>query len=74
VVTNDGKTHEFEVSKVSNTSLHDGQVSILFSDISQLQVKRCDITNNVLLVVAIVAVGAAAGDERQNEYPARHRD
>jgi len=63
VVTNDGKKHALEVTKVTHTSLYAGQTSIPFTDMTQLQVKRSDTTKTVLLVVGIVAIAAAAGGE-----------
>jgi hypothetical protein len=63
VTTDDGQVHTFKVVDITEGGIHGRELSVPFSDIRLLQVKRVDVKKTVLLTIGVIGVGAIAADD-----------
>ena len=62
VSTNSGQVHTFKVVDITTDGLHGKELSIPYSDIRLLQIRRVDVQKTILLTVGIIGLGAIASD------------
>jgi hypothetical protein len=63
VTTDDGQVHTFKVVDITEGGIHGRELSVPFSDMRLLQIKRVDVKKTVLLTIGVIGVGALAADD-----------
>jgi hypothetical protein len=63
VTTVDGQVHTFEVVDITEGGIHGRELSVPFSDMRLLQIKRVDVKKTVLLTIGVIGVGAIVADD-----------
>jgi hypothetical protein len=63
VSTHSGETHRFKVVDITADGLHGKMISIPYSDMRLLQIRRIDTQKTIWLTLGIIGVGAIASDD-----------
>ena len=61
VTTETGQVHTFKIVDITADGIHGKELSVPYSDIRLLQIKRIDMQKTVLLTVGVIGLGAIAG-------------
>ncbi|HEX5057291.1 MAG TPA: hypothetical protein VFX02_12445 [Gammaproteobacteria bacterium] len=62
VTTVNGETHSFKIVDITADGIHGKELSIPYSDIRLLQIRRVDSLKTVLLTLGVIGVGVIAAD------------
>lgn len=63
VTTETGQVHTFRIVDITTGGIHGRELSIPFSDIRLLQIRRVDTRKTALLTLGVIGLGAIAADD-----------
>ncbi len=66
ISTNSGETHTFKVVDITADGLHGNKISIPYSDMRQVQIRRVDAKKTLWITLGIIGLGAVISNDDSN--------
>lgn len=63
ITTKDGQIHTFRVVDITTGGLHGEELSVPYSDMQLLQIRRVHMQKTILLTIGIIGIGALVSDD-----------